>query len=125
MPLASAQVSYVQWIAFEQWAKLKEHAQKKKVYLMGDIPFGVSPSSADVWANREIFDLEWSGGAPPEGAFADNEFTRREIALDHPIETGWFVPSGVTDKDGIVVSGAQMILSTELSSGGFLSGGRE
>lgn len=68
---------YVQWIAFDQWAKLKEYGQKKKVCLMGDIPFGVSPWSADVWANRDIFDLNWNGGAPPEGAFADNEFTRR------------------------------------------------
>jgi len=68
---------YVQWIAFEQWTKLKEYAQKKKVFLMGDIPFGVSPYSADVWANRDIFDLTWSGGAPPEGAFGDSEFTRR------------------------------------------------
>ncbi|HUJ11814.1 MAG TPA: 4-alpha-glucanotransferase [Verrucomicrobiae bacterium] len=67
---------YVQWIAFEQWTKLKEYAQKKKVFLVGDIPFGVSPYSADVWANRDIFDLNWSGGAPPEGTFGDSEFTR-------------------------------------------------
>ena len=55
----------------------------------------------------------------------DNEFTRRDISLDHPTEKGWFVQSGVTDKDRIVVSGGQTILSTELSSGGFLSGERE
>jgi hypothetical protein len=55
----------------------------------------------------------------------DNEFTRREISLDRPVENGWFVPSRITDKDRVVLSGAQMILSTELSSGGFLSGERE
>ncbi len=68
---------YVQWIAFEQWTKLKEYAHKKKVFLIGDIPFGVSPHSADVWANRAVFDLNWSGGAPPESNFGDSEFTRR------------------------------------------------
>jgi len=68
---------YVQWIAYDQWSKLKEYASKKKVYLMGDIPFGVSPSSAAVWANREMFDLDWSGGAPPEATFKPDLFTEK------------------------------------------------
>jgi 4-alpha-glucanotransferase len=66
---------YIQWIAFDQWTKLKEYGEQKNVYLMGDIPFGVSPYSADVWAMRGIFDLDWSGGAPPEPAFTGDEFT--------------------------------------------------
>src|SRR5262249_45691477 len=39
--------------------------------------FGVSPYSADVWANREIFDLQWSGGAPPEASFKPDPFTAK------------------------------------------------
>ena len=31
---------------------------------MGDIPIGVSACSVDVFANPEIFDLDWYGGAP-------------------------------------------------------------
>ena len=57
---------YVQWIAFSQWQAVKAHGEARKVYLMGDIPFGVGRYSADAWANRAIFDLDWSGGAPPE-----------------------------------------------------------
>jgi 4-alpha-glucanotransferase len=68
---------YVQWIAYDQWSKLKEYASKKKVYLMGDISFGVSSSSAAVWANRELFDLDWSGGAPPEATFKPDLFTEK------------------------------------------------
>ena len=68
---------YIQWIAFDQWAKLKEYGAQKNVYLMGDVPFGMNPHSADVWARRDIFDLDWSGGAPPEPAFAGDEFTRK------------------------------------------------
>jgi len=45
------------------------------VLLMGDIPFGVGRGSADAWANPDVFDLEWSGGAPPEKAFKDDPFT--------------------------------------------------
>jgi 4-alpha-glucanotransferase len=66
---------YVQWIAFAQWRDLKAYAGSKKVFLMGDIPFGVGRQSADVWSNPGVFDLDWSGGAPPERAFKDDPFT--------------------------------------------------
>ncbi len=68
---------YVQWIAFAQWREVKAHGAAKQVYLMGDIPFGVGRSSADVWANRAIFDLDWSGGAPPERFFKVDPFTEK------------------------------------------------
>jgi 4-alpha-glucanotransferase len=66
---------YVQWIAFTQWRDLKDYAGRKQVFLMGDIPFGVGRHSADVWSNPSLFDLEWSGGAPPEKAFKNDPFT--------------------------------------------------
>ncbi|MCX7914749.1 MAG: 4-alpha-glucanotransferase [Verrucomicrobiae bacterium] len=68
---------YVQWIAYSQWTELKKYATQKKVYLLGDIPFGVNRYSADVWANRSIFDLEWSGGCPPEKVFRVDPFTEK------------------------------------------------
>ena len=68
---------YVQWLAFGQWQALKAYATTQKVYLMGDIPFGVGRFSADVWANRPIFDLDWSGGAPPEKVFKVDAFTEK------------------------------------------------
>jgi 4-alpha-glucanotransferase len=66
---------YVQWIAFTQWRALKTYAAARNVFLMGDIPFGVGRCSADVWANPDLFDLDWSGGAPPESAFRSDPFT--------------------------------------------------
>jgi 4-alpha-glucanotransferase len=68
---------YVQWLAFGQWQALKAYGSARKVYLMGDIPFGVGRFSADVWANRSIFDLDWSGGAPPEKVFKVDPFTEK------------------------------------------------
>jgi len=68
---------YVQWLAFGQWQALKAYATTQKVYLMGDIPIGVGRFSADVWANRAIFDLDWSGGAPPEKVFKVDAFTEK------------------------------------------------
>ena len=68
---------YVQWIAHEQWRSIKKFAEKHNVALMGDIPFGISYYSADVFAHPEQFALEWSGGAPPERYFKDDEFTQK------------------------------------------------
>ena len=45
--------------------------------LMGDIPFGVSYYSADVFARPDDFVLDWCGGAPPEPYFKDDAFTQK------------------------------------------------
>jgi 4-alpha-glucanotransferase len=38
------------------------------IWLKGDLPILVNEDSADVWANRSIFRLDLSVGAPPDGA---------------------------------------------------------
>ncbi len=68
---------YVQWIAFTQWGELKEYCDKRGVALMGDVPYGVSYYSSDVFSHPEIFDLRWSGGAPPERVFKSDPFTEK------------------------------------------------
>jgi 4-alpha-glucanotransferase len=68
---------YVQWIAHEQWRALKTYAAQRGVAVMGDIPFGVSYYSADVFARPDEFVLDWYGGAPPEPYFKDDEFTQK------------------------------------------------
>jgi 4-alpha-glucanotransferase len=68
---------YVQWIAHEQWRGVKAFAEERGVWLMGDISFGVSYYSADVFARRNEFALDWSGGAPPEPYFKDDRFTQK------------------------------------------------
>ena len=69
--------SYVQWTAHQQWREIKSYAEEREVALMGDIPFGVSYYSADVFARPDEFALDWSGGAPPEFYFKDDEFTQK------------------------------------------------
>ena len=68
---------YVQWIATQQWRDIKSYAEQRGVALMGDIPFGVSYYSADVFTRPNEFALDWSGGAPPEPYFKDDEFTQK------------------------------------------------
>ena len=68
---------YVQWIARSQWRAIRSHAEARGVALMGDIPFGVSYYSADVFSRPGEFALEWFGGAPPELYFKEDEFTQK------------------------------------------------
>ena len=66
--------SFVQWVAFGQWRDLKDYAEQRSVKLMGDLPFGVSRYSVDVWSEPQLFDLQWSCGAPPEKFFQGDKF---------------------------------------------------
>lgn len=58
---------YVQYLFFKQWAALKKYANKNDVQLIGDIPIYLALDSADVWANKHLFDLK-KDGAPKEVA---------------------------------------------------------
>lgn len=69
--------AFVQWLAFKQWTELRKYADERGVKLMGDIPFGVSRYSADVWSERDLFEIKWSGGAPPEPLFQSDPFTAK------------------------------------------------
>ena len=68
---------FVQYLAFKQWHEIRAFADQHEIALMGDIPFGVSRYSSDVWAERQLFDLDWSGGAPPEPLFQGDPFTTK------------------------------------------------
>jgi 4-alpha-glucanotransferase len=68
---------YRQWIASAQWHAVKAYANRRRIALMGDIPFGVSYYSADTWARPDLFDLEWCGGCPPETILEVDAFTKK------------------------------------------------
>ena len=54
-----------------------------------------------------------------------NQFVRAEVPLDRLTKDGWFVSENLSATNRIVVTGAQTVLSTELSSGGFSTGQRD
>lgn len=68
---------WLQWLCDVQWMRVRKHADERGVKLMGDIPIGLSMASADVFFERDIFDITWSGGAPAEGDFAEDPFTAK------------------------------------------------
>ncbi|QQS19681.1 4-alpha-glucanotransferase [Candidatus Saccharibacteria bacterium] len=56
-------IKYIQWNAAKQALAYKEMAAKHGIKIRGDVPFGVRLESADVWGNRELFDLDEKGYA--------------------------------------------------------------
>ena len=63
---------YVQWLFFRQWAEVRRAADERGIRIMGDVPIYVAWDSADVWSNRDIFQLDATGqptvvaGVPPD-----------------------------------------------------------
>jgi 4-alpha-glucanotransferase len=63
---------YVQWLFFTQWAAVRRAADARGIEIMGDVPIYVAWDSADVWANRHLFQLDEDGrptvvaGVPPD-----------------------------------------------------------
>jgi 4-alpha-glucanotransferase len=63
---------YIQFLFFRQWAAVREAALAHGIRVMGDVPIYVACDSADVWANRELFQLDERGdptvvaGVPPD-----------------------------------------------------------
>ena len=67
---------YMQFKFYEQWSKLKAYANKKGIFIIGDIPIYVAMDSADAWANPWLFQLDENNqpiqvaGCPPD-AFSE------------------------------------------------------
>ncbi|MCI8598228.1 MAG: 4-alpha-glucanotransferase [Lachnospiraceae bacterium] len=63
---------FLQYLFYIQWYSLKQYANEKGIAVVGDIPIFVSLDSADVWANRELFQMTKEGypscvaGVPPD-----------------------------------------------------------
>ena len=68
-----------QFLLVRQADRLKEYAHAKRVTLVGDLPFFVSPDSSDVWTNPELFLLDerrqplFVAGVPPDYFSADGQ----------------------------------------------------
>lgn len=63
---------FLQFIAHQQYVKLRKYAHRHHVKIIGDIPIYVAMDSADVWANPGLFQLDRDrrpvkvSGVPPD-----------------------------------------------------------
>lgn len=76
------EVQFYQFLQYEfscQWQALKKYANKKGVFIIGDIPIYVALDSADTWAHPELFQFDESGcpigvaGCPPDAFSATGQ----------------------------------------------------
>lgn len=65
MPKPISYHAFLQYLFFDQWAKIKSYAHDHGVEIIGDMPIYVSLESVDVWSHRELFELD--GGEIPPG----------------------------------------------------------
>jgi malto-oligosyltrehalose synthase/4-alpha-glucanotransferase len=72
-------VEMIQWLQFlfdRQWKAIKYYCNKLDIQIIGDLPIYTSYDSADVWAHKDIFNLDREGnrlsmaGVPPD-AFSE------------------------------------------------------
>jgi 4-alpha-glucanotransferase len=76
---AVAAHAFAQFLFFEQWRDVRDHAAARGVRLVGDIPIFVAHDSADVWARQDLFLLEPGGrprvvaGVPPDAFSATGQ----------------------------------------------------
>ncbi len=67
-----ARERFRQWLFFRQWLALKGHVHAQGIRLIGDLPIFVAHDSCDVWAQRQLFQLDEDGapivvaGVPPD-----------------------------------------------------------
>ena len=70
---------FVQFVASEQWNKLKKYANKKGVSIIGDMPLYVALDSVDVWVDPTLYKLDKKftpkkvAGVPPDYFCADGQ----------------------------------------------------
>ena len=71
--------TYLQFLFFTQWNRLKAYAAEKHIGIIGDVPIYVAMDSADVWANPKNFQLDEKNvplevaGVPPDYFTADGQ----------------------------------------------------
>ncbi len=57
---------YIQFNLDRQMRAVHEYANTRGVALKGDIPIGISRTSADAWVNPKLFYMDCQAGAPPD-----------------------------------------------------------
>ena len=71
--------TYIQYLFFGQWEKLRSYLKEKGIGVIGDVPIYVAMDSADTWAEKQFFEMDEQGvpdavsGVPPDYFTADGQ----------------------------------------------------
>jgi 4-alpha-glucanotransferase len=75
---------FVQFEFDRQWRALREHAHRRGLGLIGDLPIFVAHDSADVWSHRELFQLDRRGQPRRISGYPPDRFNRQGQLWGHP-----------------------------------------
>ena len=64
---------FLQFHLDAQFRQVRDYAHSKGVVLKGDLPIGVSRTSADAWQLPKLFNMDSQAGAPPDSFSADGQ----------------------------------------------------
>jgi len=88
--------AFLQLVFARQWRALRAYAAERGVRVLGDLPMYVAHDSADVWARRELFQLDAEGhprsvaGAPPDAFNAGGQvWGHPPYRWDAVADDGW------------------------------------
>ena len=75
---------FVQFEFDRQWRALRDHAHRRGIGLIGDLPIFVAHDSADVWSHPELFQLDRHGQARQVSGYPPDRFSRNGQHWGHP-----------------------------------------
>lgn len=75
---------FVQFEFDRQWRALRDHAGRRGIGLIGDLPIFVAQDSADVWSHPELFQLDPRGGPRRVSGYPPDRFNRKGQVWGHP-----------------------------------------
>ena len=64
---------FLQFHLDAQFRQVRDYAHSKGVVLKGDLPIGISRTSADAWQFPKLFNMDSQAGAPPDACSADGQ----------------------------------------------------
>lgn len=82
---AIAHARFQQYVFWKQWRDLKQYANKKGVWLFGDLPIYVAHDSADVWASPQYFHLNPDGTAKAVSGVPPDYFSKTGQRWGNPV----------------------------------------
>lgn len=93
---ATLEHAFLQLLFYRQWNALRDHAHKRGITIIGDMPIYAAEDSSDVWSHPELFQLDaerrptFVGGVPPDYFSPTGQLWGNPLyAWDRHKETGY------------------------------------
>ena len=92
--------TYIQYLFFLQWEKLRKYLKEKGISVIGDVPIYVAMDSADTWSEKQFFEMNEQGipdsvsGVPPDYFTADGQLWGNPLYRWDKMEAdgfGWWI----------------------------------